>query len=132
MAATAVVLCVLSARNADKIDLWMRGAPPLSSRSMSSATAHDLAIAMKSYETEFGVFPVSGNASLVRSLSAANPGMARSLFPPERLNRRGEWLDPRNRPYIYERLKTGAYRLYSMGPNGIDDGGKGDDTVLTN
>lgn len=135
MAATSVSLCVLSAIYSDRIDLWMRNALPLTTRarslSGSAASAQDLMAALKAYETEFGVLPESGNASLVKSLSSQTPkGTGYLLFPPDELNTRGEWLDSRNRPWVYERLQDGGYRIYSTGPNGIDEGGQGDDQLF--
>jgi len=132
MAAIAVTLCALSATHSDRIDLWMRNAPPLSSRSHSAsmATLQDVSVALKCYETDFGRYPESGNSNLVKAIHLGNiryPG-----FTPERLNASGEWLDPWNRPYVYERLEPGGFRLYSIGPNGIDEGGKGDDLGIGN
>ncbi|KAF0244612.1 MAG: hypothetical protein FD180_2374 [Planctomycetota bacterium] len=128
MAAIAVTLCALSAIHSDQIDLWMRNAPPLSSRSHSAsmATVQDVSVALKCYETDFGRYPESGNSNLVKAMA----GLGKNGFygfTPDRLNARGEWLDPWNRPYVYERLESGGFRLYSIGPNGIDEGGKGDD-----
>lgn len=74
--------------------------------------------------------PAPGNAALVAELSRPIPEKQRPYFPfdAERL-RDGRFLDPWSQPYIY-RVEDSGFRIYSSGPDGIDERGGGDDIVM--
>ena len=93
-------------------------------RTWSSASAQDLSAALKAYETDFGAYPPPGCAQFVRALRVSFE------FPMEQVSPAGELLDRWGRPCIWEHPAPGAGRLYSCGPNGRDERGKGDDVVL--
>ena len=41
-------------------------------------------------------------------------------------------LDPWGRPFVYRVAPNSEYRLYSLGPDGVDENGKGDDVTAEN
>lgn len=98
--------------------------------SASRASLQHLCVALKAYETDFGRYPPSPNAALVAAMWPANRQGARSLeIAPLQLSPSGELLDSWGRPCVYE-FREGTdrtFRLYSIGPNGVDENGQGDD-----
>lgn len=81
-------------------------------------------------------YPKSGNASMVKTL-LKQPGVQ---FEKEQLNAAGELLDPWGRPMVYVNPLDGKdakprdlnpFILYSVGPDGRDDKGAGDDIANT-
>ena len=77
--------------------------------------------------------PPKGNASLVDHLSQPmdrKNSVTRPYFPfdPKRLND-GLFMDAWKRPYVY-RTQMNAFEIYSLGPNGQDESGAGDDIKL--
>ena len=91
------------------------------------------------YNGDMGVYPPSGNAELVSALHDdpkdvdwAGPY---AEFKQDEL-KDGQVVDPWGNPYVYVSVNGGApqhrtksFDLYSLGPNGTDDGGAGDDIV---
>lgn len=106
-------------------------------KAKSTIAALETAIAM--YNGDFGKYPTSGNANLVKAL-AEDPGDPDwqgpyMEFKQDELSG-GELLDPWGKPYVYTSItggspqhRTRSYDLYSLGPNGAEDGGTGDDIV---
>ena len=105
----------------------------------AKATIASLETAMAMYHSDVGVYPASGNAELVAALSVepddANwQGPYMEFKQDELVN--GELVDPWGAPYIYVSVnggspshRTQSYDVYSLGPNGTDDGGTQDDIV---
>lgn len=103
------------------------------------AALQDLSIALKSYQTEFGVYPPSPNAALVRTLQTSGQnGSPYYKFLQEHISPSGELLDRWQRPFVYKvgvKVRGGTalgFRLYSLGPNGADENGGGDDISVEN
>jgi hypothetical protein len=95
-----------------------------------------LQLALRAYAERHGVYPPSGNRSMVLSLSGGAESGASDRyypfpFPSERL-RDGQLLDPWGRPYRYEApvAQQGEPLIVSRGPNGHDDNGGGDDLTV--
>lgn len=112
-------------------------------RAAGAALLIQLTKAAESYELDHAVYPTSGNANLVKALRTKE-GKARPYFEfaKDQLNEKGEVLDPWGRPLVYVNntdrsapkewtpVRKSSFDLYSFGPDGKDDKGKGDD--LTN
>ncbi len=89
--------------------------------------------ALSMYEVDFGDFPPSGNAELVKALGG--PSDDPDWYGPYMQFKRvdtvdGEFLDPWGQPYVYVypgTQNTYTYDLYSQGPNGTGDGEETDD-----
>jgi hypothetical protein len=91
------------------------------------------------YQGDMGDYPESGNAALVSALQDDpedvdwdGPYME---FKQDELAE-GQLLDPWGAPYEYVSVNGGApkhrersFDLYSLGPNGADDGGADDDII---
>ena len=104
-------------------------------KAKTTISALETAIAM--YQSDMGQYPPSGNKTLIGALQDdpgdvdwSGPYME---FKQEEL-KDGELLDPWGRPYQYISVNGGApkhrersFDLLSVGPNGVDDGGTGDD-----
>ncbi len=71
------------------------------------------------YKVETGSYPVS-----LEILLKPTPDYPHGFLP----DRTALPKDPWGRPYKYQRTSSG-YRLWSVGPNGKDEGGKGDDIL---
>ena len=91
-----------------------------------ASLVHVLEQCAKEYELDYGRFPPpeAGGVALL--------GDKYFIFNPDKLDSQGQILDPWSRPLIYRvRLKPGAglneVLIYSTGPNGVDEGGLGDD-----
>ena len=102
-------------------------------RGSSQAFVQDLSVALKAYDTDYGRYPPGPNAAMVRALTPKGPkGIAFYSFRPDQISASGEFLDPWSRPYIYESGNPRpGFRLYSVGPNGKDEGGAGDDIMIS-
>ena len=104
-------------------------------KAKTTVSALETAIAM--YESDMGEYPPSGNAEMVSALQE-DPGNVDWAgpyieFKQEEL-KGGELVDPWGRPYEYTAVNGGApkhrehsFDLYSLGPNGTDEDGTGDD-----
>ena len=104
-------------------------------KAKATIASMDTAIAM--YQGDMGAYPESENANLVAALFEETddphwqgPYME---FKQEEL-KDGEALDPWGRPYVYVSVnggspthRTRSYDLHSLGPNGKDEDGAGDD-----
>ena len=104
-------------------------------KAKATIAALDAAIAM--YQGDMGAYPPSENAGLVEALSGESddpdwqgPYME---FKEEELEN-GELLDSWGAPYLYisvnggsPKHRTRSYDVYSLGPNGKDEDGAGDD-----
>jgi general secretion pathway protein G len=106
-------------------------------KAKTAIAALEAAVAM--YEGDMGELPESGNAALVAALQDdpgdADWGGPYMEFKQDEL-KGGELVDPWGRPYVYISVNGGSpehrprsYDLYSLGPNGADDEGAGDDIV---
>jgi len=104
-------------------------------KAKSMIAALETAIAM--YQSDMGDYPPTGNAELVQAL----------IEDPEDVNWDGPYMefkqdelkedqliDPWGEPYVYVSVNGGSpehrersYDLFSLGPNGEDDGGTTDD-----
>ncbi|MEK7466217.1 MAG: type II secretion system protein GspG [Planctomycetota bacterium] len=89
-------------------------------RSASQASLQYLCVSLKTYEASFGVYPPALNTAVFDSLQ----NISRPPLSPS-----GEFLDHWGRPWVYKYRKETdrTFRLYSIGPNGVDEDGKGDD-----
>jgi hypothetical protein len=90
-----------------------------------------LTLALASYQHETGALPQGDVRALVAALSTARPdhgGRRYFDFDGPRL-KDGVALDPFGRPYVYELVDPKRARIRSVGPNGHDDGGSGDDVA---
>ncbi len=106
-------------------------------KAKSTIASLETAIAM--HHSDLGVYPASGNAELVAALTEepddANwQGPYMEFKQDELVN--GELVDPWGAPYVYVSVnggspshRTQSYDLFSLGPNGTDDGGTQDDLV---
>ncbi|MBI2922834.1 MAG: type II secretion system protein GspG [Planctomycetes bacterium] len=85
------------------------------------------------YETTYGTYPPPPNAAVVAALRG--PGSPEFDFlGPCDMSATGEYVDPWGRPFVFRPYGPGAapekgppYRIYSVGPNGKDELGGGDD-----
>lgn len=105
----------------------------------AKATIASLETAIAMYNGDLGTYPVSDNANLVTALQddPGDPdwqGPYMEFKQDELVN--GELVDPWGNPYAYVSINGGSpthrprsYDLYSLGPNGADDDGTGDDIV---
>ncbi len=105
----------------------------------AKATIAGLETAIAMYHGDLGTYPPTDNEALVKGLSEdpndvdwMGPYME---FKQEELQA-GQLLDPWSAPYHYISVNGGApvhrqssYDLYSLGPNGQDEEGGGDDIV---
>lgn len=105
----------------------------------AKAMIASLETAVSMYHGDMGVYPASGNAELVKAVAegTSDPDWAGPYmdFKQEELVG-GELLDPWGKPYVYTSVnggspthRTRSYDLYSLGPNGADDQGTGDDLI---
>jgi len=106
-------------------------------KAKTTVSALETAIAM--YHGDMGDYPSSDNENLVsalqddpRDVDWDGPYME---FKQDEL-KDGRLLDPWGRPYEYVSVNGGSpqhrqrsYDLFSLGPNGADDSGAGDDVV---
>jgi len=86
-----------------------------------------IAQAISAYERDTKKYPPAG--SLVQALSAKGKnGKAYYEFPKDQVSG-GQPVDPWGHPLIYKvgGKKGKAFELYSVGPDGKDDGSSGDD-----
>ena len=99
-----------------------------------------LETAISSFQGDMGNYPATGNGHLVEALSVdpknVNWNGPYMEFKHDELNPQSELLDPWGNPYVYISSNGGSpqhrprsYDLFSLGPNGKDDGGAGDDIV---
>ncbi len=105
----------------------------------AKATIAALESAIAMYQSDLGQYPSSDNAKLVAAL-VTDPGDSKWYGPYMDFKQddlvENEAIDPWGHPYIYISVNGGspqhrptAYDLYSLGPNGQDDGGAQDDVV---
>jgi hypothetical protein len=80
--------------------------------------------ALREYLDENGEYPVADSSSLTKKLGGFLQLDRRSL------DRQGRIVDVWAKPLVYQRPSPGTVRLYSLGPNGRDEDGGGDDIVL--
>ena len=104
-------------------------------KAKTTIAALETAIAM--YEADMGEYPETGNETLTSALQDdpddVDWGGPYMEFKEEEL-KGGELVDPWGNPYEYVSVNGGApkhrersYDLSSLGPNGADDSGTGDD-----
>lgn len=87
-----------------------------------------VAAALKAFESDAGYLPHSVNAGMVNALSRGRRG-GYYRFDRAELNGSGQVIDGWGNPLVYRSpgSKGATFDLYSMGPNGKDEGGAGDD-----
>jgi hypothetical protein len=81
------------------------------------------------YEKKMRHFPPSGNENLVKAFKEAQC----YEFRPGELNGKGQLVDKWGHPYVYiypGKFYKSEFDLYSVGPNGVDEGGKSGDDVF--
>ncbi|MBI3330474.1 MAG: type II secretion system protein GspG [Candidatus Omnitrophica bacterium] len=104
-------------------------------KAKTTVSALETAIAM--YESDMGEYPATGNGTLVSGLqddpNDVDWGGPYMEFKQDEL-KGGELVDPWGNPYEYVSVNGGSpkhrersYDLYSLGPNGQDEDGAGDD-----
>ena len=104
-------------------------------KAKTTISAVETAIAM--YESDMGEYPATGIAHLVSALQD-DPGNVDWDGPYMEFKeddlKDGELIDPWGSTYVYVSVNGGSpehrarsFDLYSFGPNGVDDGGAGDD-----
>ena len=105
----------------------------------AKTTIASLETAIAMYSGDMGSYPLSGNDKLVSALQDdpdnidwQGPYME---FKQDEL-KDGELVDPWGHPYVYLSVNGGSpehrpksYDLYSLGPNGADEQGGGDDII---
>ena len=91
----------------------------------------DFSRALNQYAVEYGYHPEGGPADLLRTLRGEN--RRRIVFfecAPRSVNSNGEFIDPWGRPYHIDQSNSASPRVYSSGPNGVDErGGKESDDI---
>ena len=103
----------------------------------AKTTIAALETAIAEYDGDMGVYPKSGVDNLVKALQEdpgdVDWGGPYMEFKQDELED-GNLLDPWGKPYVYVSVNDGApqhrahsFDLSSLGPNGTDDGGTGDD-----
>ena len=103
----------------------------------AKSTIAALETAMAMYQGDMGEYPASGNASLVTALQDDPGGTDWNgpymEFKQDEL-KDGQLVDPWGHPYVYVSVNGGSpqhrpksFDLSSLGPNGTDDSGTGDD-----
>ena len=105
----------------------------------AKATIAALETAIAMYNGDFGKYPESDNTNLVKALSEdpGDPAWQGPYMDFKQDELDGEELvDPWGKPYVYVSINGGSpehrqhsYDLYSLGPNGQDDQGGGDDII---
>jgi len=86
---------------------------------------NDVQSAISQYINDYNRPPPGKNSDLVKILSGENDRrQIYTEFDKKRL-KNGQWVDVWGNPFIYNGGLE--WRLYSKGPNGIDENGKGDD-----
>ena len=110
-----------------------RKAAVTAAKTMVAGLETDIAM----YENDLGAYPQTGNANLVKALTEESDDVDWAgpyhEFKEAEL-KGGELIDPWGRPYEYVSITGGApkhrehsFDLYSLGPNGTDEDGTGDD-----
>ena len=105
----------------------------------AKATVSSMETAISMYQGDVGAYPPTGNAELVQALSddANDPNWAGPYmeFKQDELVE-NKIVDPWGKPYVYVSVNAGSpkhrprsYDLYSVGPNGNDEDGAGDDII---
>lgn len=86
--------------------------------------------ALEMYQRDKGTYPPSGSVSLSKAL--AREGVEGYVkLPKTFFDKEGRILDEWGRPLVYTRLAPNQYLLYSVGPNGKDETGTGDDIAVS-
>lgn len=98
----------------------------------SQNDVQNLTTTLNAYRTEYGFFPKGGGAEIVRSLCGDNP--RKIVFfasNPDRFTSSGALLDLWDMPYHFDRRNPDSIRVYSSGPNRIDEhGSPGSDDIV--
>ena len=103
----------------------------------AKTTIASLETAVAMYQTDLGEYPATGNDNLVKALQD-DPGKVEWNGPYVEFKqdelKDGQLVDPWGHPYIYLSANGGSpehrahsFDLSSVGPNGVDDHGTGDD-----
>jgi hypothetical protein len=112
-----------------------RSLPPKQPASQDSAEARvTIAIldvlkrALREYLNDHPSYPESGIEKAFKELGPNGSGSL--VLSSEQVDRQGRILDGWGRSLVYRRTDDGGFRLYSLGPDGRDDDGSGDDIQL--
>ena len=105
----------------------------------AKTTIAGLETAIAMYESDMGEYPATGNEALVAALQDDPNDIdwdGPYMEVKEDEIKAGGLVDPWGKPYEYISVNGGApkhrersFDLYSLGPNGADDGGAADDIV---
>jgi hypothetical protein len=94
--------------------------------------ANNLLASLDQYATEYGYHPEGAPAELLRKLRGEN--QRKIIFfesAAGSVNARGEFIDPWGQPYHIDQSDPSSPRVYSSGPNRIDEhGAKGTDDIV--
>lgn len=85
---------------------------------------------LEGYIADNGIYPDSGNLNLAKAL-VSKSDLAHVRLPKSNFDESGRIVDAWGAPTIYERLSATQYSLYSVGPNGKDESGNGDDIKVS-
>ena len=106
--------------------LWIPVIQPMLRVSKAQHDVDELALGLKAYLITFGEFPSGSAAEICEALSGKNREHAPVVEAYE-VNAAHEFIDPWGTPY---RMSfEGNLKVYSCGPNKLDEQGKGDDIV---
>jgi type II secretory pathway pseudopilin PulG len=89
-------------------------------------------MALDAYATQYGYHPEGAPAELLRTLRGDNKGKIVFIeCVPRSVNARGEYIDPWGQPYHVDQSDPSNPRVYSSGPNGLDEhGAKDSDDIV--
>ena len=103
------------------------------SQTIAAGQAQTIIPALRAYVAEFGGPPTGDHAAMMRALRGGNPKQL-VLFAVDarELNAQGEFPDPWGRPYRIDVSDPKLPKVYSLGKNGVDEGGAvGSDDVVS-
>jgi type II secretory pathway pseudopilin PulG len=127
--AIAVVLYVLFVLFGPQLGDGLVGRHPLAQNS-----ARQLATALTAYHTEYGTYPDATDGELIKILAGRNPKTIVFIETPlKQLDSSGRLIDPWGSPYRIAIPARGAkVKVWSIGPNKIDDQGREDSDDIGN
>ena len=109
------------------------GSHPPGKKLKTKVEVRQLEIAARAYRSDYGQWPdARNNPELVSVLSGSNlHHIAYMEFGSDIREMNGVFLDPWHHPYHFQVLSN-EFRVWSSGPDGINDSGKRDDIVSWN
>lgn len=90
-----------------------------------------LVLSLRAHRDTFGVYPGGNSSEAIAALRGQNPKDLVFLeIAPERISSSGEYVDVWGSPYRFGGEMTARMPwAYSVGPDKMDEGGKGDDVA---